>query len=124
MTDYSSFFDGDSGCTAIFDKLRHGLLEQYPDMQVLEQKTCLSFRNPRPFCYVSLSREWNRRKDPDRYVIVTFGLDMPVPDPRIRQCVQVTPNRFTHHVIVRDAGEIDEQLLAWIHMAHLIKNQA
>ena len=123
MTEYIDFFDFDPGCIAIFEALRDVLLEKYPDMQVFRQKTCLSFRDPRPFCYVSRAKAWNRKKNAERYVVLSFALSMPVPDERIHYCVQVTPNRFTHHVAVGSVDEIDDQLLAWLHMARRLKDK-
>lgn len=122
MTDTGEFFGYDPVCCAVFDALRIVVLERYPSAEILRQKTCLSFRDPRPFLYVSPVKG-GRRKQDRRRITLSFALDLPVPDERIRYCVQVTPNRYTHHVELGDPEEIDDQLLLWIDMAYRLKRR-
>ena len=96
--------------------------ERYPNAEILRQKTALSFRDPRPFVYVSPGRGGRRKSDP-RHITLSFALDMPVPDERIRYCVQVTPHRYTHHVELSAPEEVDGQLLLWIDMAYMLKRR-
>ena len=57
-----------------------------------------------------------KRKDP--YILVSFGLEAPLADPRVAAVVEPYPNRWTHHVPVGESDEVDDQLLAWIDWAH------
>lgn len=118
MIEYCTFFEEEPGCTACFEALCDALMKRFPGTELLRQKTCLSFSDGRPYCYVSLPKGWNRKKNPERHIIVSFGLEMPVPDPRIWQAVRIRPDRWTHHVIVAAPEEIDDQLLAWLDWAH------
>ena len=52
-------------------------------------------------------------------MLVSFGLAAHRQSPRIRQAVEAYPGRWTHHVVVQTAEEIDRELLDWIHEAYL-----
>lgn len=45
---------------------------------------------------------------------MTFGLGYRVRSPRIDVAVEPYPGRFTHHVLVSGAGEIDDELMGWV----------
>ena len=81
------------------------------------QKTQISFSNKYNFAFVSLPYRKIKGR-PDVYIIVSFGLSHKVDDPRISVSVEPYPNRWTHHVIVQNADEIDAQLMAWIAEAY------
>lgn len=49
---------------------------------------------------------------------MSFGLPYQKVSPRIAQSVEAYPNRWTHHVIVERAEEIDAELLGWIGEAY------
>jgi hypothetical protein len=51
---------------------------------------------------------------PEVYVVLTFGLRRRVDDPRIVEAVEPYPGRWTHHMIISSAAQIDEQVLAWL----------
>ena len=48
---------------------------------------------------------------------VTFGLDYRKESPRIDVVTEPYPGRWTHHVMVGNAEEIDEELIGWIREA-------
>lgn len=111
----NAFFGGQVDELTAYGALEDALRARYPDMTVRVQKSCISFCDPRPFCYVSLQRCGKR---PGRYILVTFGLEAPIADPRVAAVVEPYPNRWTHHVPVAVSSEVDDQLLAWIDWAH------
>ena len=51
---------------------------------------------------------------PDPYMVVTFGLEHRDESPRIDIATEPYPNRWTHHVVIHEKGEIDEELMGWI----------
>ncbi len=82
-----------------------------------ERRFFHSFRNKYIFAMVSLS--WRKVKGwPEKYLLVSFGLPTKISDPRIRQSVEAYPNRWTHHVVVENQEELDDQLMEWIDMAY------
>lgn len=114
-SEIGAFFDGRPEERAVYDALEEALRDRYPEMTFRVQKSCVAFDDPRPFCYASLQRCGGRRGP---YLLVTFGLEAPIADPRVAVVTQPYPNRWTHHVPVAAPGEVDDQLLAWIDWAH------
>jgi len=117
---FAAFFQENAEQQACFDALRKALMERYPETVILIQKSQISFRDQRPYCYV-WSPEFRKVKGGG--IVVTFGLDAPVPDPRISGVTEPYPNRWTHHVEVHDPEEVDGQLLAWIDWAYRLKQK-
>lgn len=95
-----------------FRALTAAVAERWPECVLKVHRTQVSFCDPRPFCYA-----WVR----SRRFYATFGLDVPLEDPRISMVVEPYPNRWTHHVALSGADEVDDQLLSWIEMAWRFK---
>lgn len=111
----AAYFDGAPRAMACFEKLGDAILKRHPEARVAVQKSTVAFRDPRPFCYVSLP--YRCKTGEPKYVSVSFGLDVSIPDSRIAHVSEPYPNRWTHHVHVSGPEEVDEQLLAWIEWA-------
>lgn len=109
------FFDGKPKELELYERLAREILARWPGSEIRVQKTQISFYEGRMFACASMAPVRRRAERPEHFITVTFGLDHPLDDPRA-VAVQVRPNRFTHHVIVGDAGEIDDALLGWIAM--------
>jgi hypothetical protein len=98
---------------AVADKI----LAEFPDAGVKVQKTQITFANKYGFAFVSLPVR--RRKGwPDVCIIFTFGLGHKVEHPRIDIATEPYPNRWTHHIVIQSADEVDEQLMDWIKEAY------
>ena len=61
-----------------------------------------------------LQRFAGRKAVPPNYIVITFGLNYKLESPRIEAASEPYPNRWTHHVLISDPGEIDEELMGWI----------
>lgn len=84
----------------------------FPEASVKVQKSQISFYGAGLFAMVSLPR---RKRDPG--IVVSFGLGQREPSPRISAAVEPYPGRWTHHVAVTGAEDLDEELLGWLHKA-------
>lgn len=91
-----------------FRALTPAVAARWPESVLKVHRTQVSFCDPRPFCYA-----WVR----SRRFYVTFGLDAPIEDPRVGLVVEPYPNRWTHHVALSGANQVDDQLLDWIDLA-------
>ena len=101
----------------LYETFKQYLVKTYPDATLKVSKSQISFYNKHMFSMVS--PPVRRRKDwPKEFVMVSFGLPYQVVSPRIAMSVEAYPNRWTHHVIVESAEDIDETLLAWIDKAY------
>lgn len=51
---------------------------------------------------------------PEVFIIVSFGLFHRLNSPRIAIAVEPYPNRWTHHMIVFEAEQLDDELIGWL----------
>lgn len=116
-TEELQFFDAMPQLRPIYIALREKLEETYPDMGLKITKTQISLRNRYVFGCVSLPTR--RLKGwPKEYLLVSFGLNYRKQSPRIAQAVEAYPGRWTHHVPLTRAEEVDEELLSWLDEAY------
>jgi hypothetical protein len=118
----TAFFARQPDVLPLFDALAAAILARHPATEVRVQASQVSFRAPRPFCAAWLPIRRNIKGRPDHYLVVSFGLDREIRHPRLVDTVKPYPGRWTHHCIVADTGEIDEELLGWIDLAYTWKN--
>lgn len=111
------YFDKMPQMLPLYEALKEKLDNTYPEMGIKVTKTQISFRNRHVFAMASLP--WRKIKGwPKEYLLVSFGLSYQKESPRIVQSVEAYPNRWTHHVIVENINQIDNELMAWIQEAY------
>lgn len=103
------FFSGAPEALGLFELLWERIAARWGDTSLKVQKTQITFLDPRGFCFASLR---------GRRLIVSFGLGHALQSPRFQAVSNPAPGRFTHHVAVRTADELDEELLSWIAQSH------
>ena len=101
----------------LYQRLEALILEQIPDVRIKVSKTQIGFFNKRGFAFVSFNPCRRAKERPETWMTVTFGLAFRVDDPRIDVATEPYPNRWTHHVTVSRAEDMDGQLLGWIREA-------
>lgn len=107
------FFDPMPEMLPLYQKVREQLAARCPDLQIKVSKTQIAFRNRYGFATASLP--WRKVKNrPAQYLLLSFGLSYQKRDPRIEQATEAAPNRWTHHVVVTAAEQIDDELLSWL----------
>ena len=111
------FFDKHMDALPLYQRLEALILEQIPDVRIKVSKTQIGFFNKRGFAFVSFNPCRRAKDRPETWVTVTFGLAFRVDDPRIDVATEPYPNRWTHHVTVSRAEDMDGQLLGWIREA-------
>ena len=111
------FFDGKPVELGLYEQLAAEIIARWPDAQIRAKKTQIGFYCPGLFCCVSMTPVRPKAQRPPNFITVTFGLDRPLEHPRAL-VVPVRPNRYTHHVLLGSAGEIDDTLLGWLAAAH------
>lgn len=111
------FFDKMPQMFPLYENLKGKLESKYPDMSIKVTKTQISFRNRYVFAMASLPfrkiKGW-----PKEYLLVSFGLSYEKKHARIAQSVEAYPNRWTHHVILEQESDIDEELMQWMDEAY------
>ena len=111
------FFDKVPDALPLYAELERRILAEYPDTRIKVQKTQISFYNRHLFACVSFAKVRKKADRPDSYIVVTFGLEHRVDSPRIDIATEPYPNRWTHHVLISDLSEIDDELMEWIREA-------
>ena len=111
------FFDGKQEALPLYLCLRERLLEEITDTEFQVKKTQISLKTQRLYGAVSFLAVRRAKLRPNLYLTVTFGLDHCVEAPRIDAAVEAQPNRWTHHVMIGDPSEIDEELIDWLRQA-------
>lgn len=115
--DLLMFFNKMPQAQPLFDTFVRKLTSVYDGLIIRVQKSQISFANKHSFAFVWLPTSKIKGR-PDVYIIISFGLDHQLLDPRIEEAAEAYPNRWTHHVIIENESEIDEQLMGWIKQAH------
>lgn len=117
MEEILQFFDAHPDAFPLYDKFEKCVTEHVPEARIKVQKTQISFYNRHMFACVSFARVRKKKDCPDSYIVVTFGLDHRAVSPRIDIATEPYPNRWTHHVLISELSEIDDELMAWVEEA-------
>lgn len=107
------FFDGKPEALALYEALTQRMQAALPEYTTKVQKSQISFYNRHLFAMVSLPR-----RKAERGILVSFGLAREVQSPRVAVATEPYPGRWTHHLPVTDAAQLDEELLGWLREAY------
>ena len=111
--DAGMFFDGHPAELALYEALFRRMDGAFPEGTVKVQKSQISFYGRHLFAAASLPVR--RRKDwPKMCLMVTVGLPYRLDSPRVVAASEPYPGRWTHHVLVTEADQIDEELMGWL----------
>lgn len=111
------FFDRHMEALPLYEALEERILTELGPVRVKVQKSQISFYNKHLFACVSFARIRKKKDCPEKYIVVTFGLDHRAESPRIEIATEPYPNRWTHHLLIADCAEIDDELMGWIREA-------
>ena len=108
------FFDEKPAALPLYEAFAKRLLAEIDNVTVKVQKTQISFSNKYNFAFVSLLPVRKAKARPETWTTVTFGLRYKKESPRIDAATEPYPNRWTHHMLISSADEIDDELMGWI----------
>ena len=94
--------------------LEERVLAAFPEARVRVQKTQISFSNRRNFAFASLLPARRTAERPNPFLTVTVGLPYRLGSPRVDAASEPYPGRWTHHIVIGSAEEIDGELMGWI----------
>ena len=104
------FCTGKAAETVLFTAIEECVLSRFPDVTVKHDRTQTAFVRRVQFAWVSLPR---RRADAGA-VMLSIGTISRLDSPRILHAAEVSPGRWMHHIILRNLGELDEEIQAWL----------
>lgn len=108
------FFDKRLQALPLYEALEKRIFTEINNVTVKVQKTQISFSNRHNFALVSFLPIRKVRERPKNYIVVSFGLNRKLDSSRIDAATEPYPNRWTHHILISTAEEIDDELMGWI----------
>ena len=108
--DAMQFFDRRPRELELYQDFEDKVFAACPETHIRVQKTQITFENRHGFAFVSLPR----RKVKEPTIVVSFGLSYRGDSPRIWVATEPYPNRWTHHMLISDESQLDEEVLGWI----------
>lgn len=115
--DVLRYFSGRPLELSLYEELYQRMDITFPQALVKVQKSQISFYNRHLFAAASLPVR--RKKDwPEHCILVTFGLSYRLDSPRIAVAVEPYPNRWTHHVVISEPEQVDQELMGWLEEAY------
>ena len=118
-SDVLLFFEQRLDALPLYERLEEKILTEIENVTIKVQKTQIAFSNRRNFAFVSFLPVRKAKDRPQIYITITFGLEYRVDSARIDGAVEPYPNRWSHHVLLSDAEEIDSELMGWLREASL-----
>ena len=108
------FFDKHAEALPIYDALAKRIAAEIDNVTIKVGKSQISFYNKHLFACVSFMCVRKKKDCPPSYIVVTFGLNYKLNSMRIEIATEPYPNRWTHHLIVSELEEVDDELMGWI----------
>lgn len=115
--DEMTFFDPHPAALALYEKLKDSILAEIPDVRIEVKKTQISFFTRRMFAAASFAPVRKAKERPEPFLTVTFGLPYRAASHRIDAAAEPYPGRWTHHVMIGSAEDVDAELMGWIREA-------
>ncbi len=108
------FFAGQEGSRQIFETLR-GAIEDLGPVEIRVTKSQVAFRRRRAFAWAWLPGAYLRGKHAP--LVLTVAFRYRDSSPRWKEIVEPKPGRFTHHLELYSAADIDDEVRSWLRAA-------
>ena len=112
------FFDAHRDALPIFTALEGKLYEHFPEMQKRVQKTQITYYHKHVYACVSFARVRRKAELPENWLTLTLGLPYPLDSERVAVKTEAYPGRWTTHLVLGSAAELDGELLGWLDEAY------
>ena len=113
------FFDRHQAIYPLYECFYKELLSRFPESRTKVQKTQISYYNRRLYACVSFLRVKKKAELPDSYFVLTLGLPAPLESDRVAAKTEPYPGRWTTHIVISSASDLDEELFNWIEQAYI-----
>jgi len=108
------FFAGHDESRALFEVVRDAVRVIGP-AEVRATKSQVAFRRGTAFAWVWIPGQYLSGPRPP--LVLSVDLHRRDASPRWKEVVEVRPGRFTHHLEVRSAADIDAEVSEWLREA-------
>ncbi len=117
-TDTLLFFDKNPTALPLYEVFETKIYELFPATRKKVQKTQITLSNKHVFACVSFALVKKKSELPDPYIVITLGLPYPLDSDRVAVKTEPYPGRWTTHIVIGAADEIDDELISWMHQAY------
>ena len=108
------FFEGYEKSREIFKSLQNAI-KSLGQAGIKVSKSQAAFVRKKIFARVWIPQQYLQRKAAP--LVLTLGFRHRDPSPRWKEIVEPGPGRFTHHLELHAAQDIDAQVKAWLQIA-------
>ena len=117
--DTMAFFEAQKHPEALplYEALEGRILAEVDSVRIKVQKSQITFYNRRLFACASFARVRRKAELPPCWLVVTVGLARRLDSPRVAVATEPYPGRRTHHIVISDPAEVDDELMGWVREA-------
>ena len=117
--DTIAFFEAQKHPEALplYEALEGRILAEVDGVRIKVQKSQITFYNRRLFACASFARVRRKAELPSCWLVVTVGLARRLDSPRVAVATEPYPGRWTHHIVISDPAEVDDELMGWVREA-------
>jgi hypothetical protein len=108
------YLAGDAKATALYEAVQEAL-EHLGGTKVQASKSQIAFRRRHAFAAVWIPSRY--LKGTTAPLVLTIFLRRRLESPRWKSIVEPAPGRFTHHLELFEASEVDEEVRSWLREA-------
>jgi hypothetical protein len=108
------FFAGHENSRPIFEALRE-TIEDLGPVEIRVTKSQVAFYRKKAFAWAWVPDRYLRGKHAP--LVLTLGFYYRDSSPRWKEIVEPHPGRFTHHLELYSAADIDDEVRAWLQAA-------
>jgi hypothetical protein len=109
-----NFFAGHPDARAVFEKVRF-VLNRLGPVEVRTSKSQVAFRRKRGFAFLWIPGRYLSK--PTAEVVLSIALGRNDRSPRFKEVVHPAPSQWMHHLEIRDAGDIHDEVVGWLREA-------
>ena len=113
LVDIDGFFAGHDSSRVIFEAVRHAV-DSIGPADVVVSKSQVAFRRVHGFAFVWMPEQYLGRGAP---LVLTVGLRHRDDSARWKSVVEPSTGRFTHHLELTDASDVDDEVRGWLREA-------
>lgn len=114
MMTVDEFFEGHEEARQLFETVREAV-EAVGAAKMRASKSQIAFRRRRAFAWVWRPGQYLRGEVAP--LVLTVALRRRDPSPRWKEIVEPSPGRFTHHLELYAADEVDDEVREWLRAA-------
>jgi hypothetical protein len=106
-----NLFAGHPDARAVFEKVR-SVLNRLGPVEVRTAKSQVAFRRKRGFAFLWIPGRYLSKPTPE--VVLSIALGRHDRSPRFKEVAHPAPSQWMHHLEIRDAGDIDDEVVGWL----------